>query len=478
MTEHMTDHLKTVFAERQIRIDTTQYDLLARMLGDVESVALWDDAPAVARSRTIVVDEPPRLLQVEAFCRTLPATAVVVIPFSENPAFDFLKSKLRGYGMIGAQAPHAPHQIWWGGPQPAAPAPDSRSILKSHIVSCVRRNSPEEETAIGFETALAALNMSSSIARDDFHIAYDHLPNSRSRLLLDAWDRTVKPLIWLDPHCVGNPSSIATDLGHTDFAVTLAPDGGFSTNFLYFGRSDASRDLLKTWKKLCEEFPELPANHLLDAAWSLVTSQRTLVTLWIAPHTGLAVARVAAADLVSASELELTQAALTTPALRSARRAGRSAAPEPQCVLNSRFGGRGPLTLIVLSEHATARETASTMESAVDAFWRFDGGFSAIGVVICQSEKESAETIEKIGDGYFLSVEAGVVLERDIFNALYQRTQDQQLNFVMQRNCARKRTGGGNEIEIARSQVTYLDSSTAKCAERSDELRRPMLKVV
>ena len=38
-----------------------------------------------------------------------------MIPFGENPAFDFLKSKLTEFGTVGACGADGPHELWWGG---------------------------------------------------------------------------------------------------------------------------------------------------------------------------------------------------------------------------------------------------------------------------------------------------------------------------------------------------------------------------
>lgn len=478
----MHDKLKYLFARRQLRIGAEQRDLLAAVLATVltdrDRVTLWDDEDDVGCGGAVIVDEAPRLLQVEAFCRSLPPTATVIIPHSENPAYDFLKSKLHRHGMIGACAPESPHQIWWGGPRPAKPADNCQSILQAHLVSCVQEGTAEEETAILFEKSLTALNISHGIERNDFYVAYERRPDLRSRTLLDAWSRTEKPLIWLDPSSTGNPPAVAVDLSNADFAATLTTDSTFSTNFLYFGRSPVAFELLKTWNNLCQEFPTLTADHLLDAAWSLVTSQRLLVTLWLDPYSGPAIKPRGAADADAISTLDRSPEIVDNPALREARKAGRSAAPEPQCILNSRFGGRGPLTLTILSEGATARETADTMHSAADAFFRFDGGFASLGIVICRNKAEVEATVRKIGDGFFLCVRAGLVLEDSIFNALYERTQDHELGYAMHRHGGHRQTSTGNDIAVTRSQVMFFNAIVAKDANRPPSHPSPALKLV
>lgn len=474
----MHDKLDNLFARRQLRIGAGQRDLLARILRDIESLAVWDDEERICHGGAVVVDEPPRLLEVDAFCRSLPPTTIVVIPQSENPAFDFLKSKLRRHGLIGASAPDSPHQIWWGGPKPVKAAETCQSILEAHLVSSVRKDTPEEETAIKFEKSLAALNVSHSIKRHDFYVAFAHEPGLRSQTLLEVWSQTEKPLIWLDPHSTGNPPAVSIDLSIADFAATSTPNGTFSTNFLYFGRSRVAFELLKAWNNLCLEFRTLPADHLLDAAWSLVSSQRMLVTLWLDPCGGAALSQVGEMAPDTASTDDMSPQTFDNQGQREARRAGRSAPPEPQCILDSRFGGRGPLTLIILSQFATARETARTMHSAVDAFSRFDGGFASLGIVICRNETEIEETTQKIGDGFYLCARSGVFLEDNIFGSLYERMQDRELGYAMHRNCESRQTRTGNNIVVTRSQVMFLNSVFSKSTGQTRCDRRPMLRVV
>ncbi|MBI1203224.1 MAG: hypothetical protein GC182_12000 [Rhodopseudomonas sp.] len=474
----MQDKLKTLFARRQLRIGADQRDRLAQILGDASSVTAWDDDNGFGHGDVVIIDEPPRLLQVEGFCRSLPTTAIVVIPQSENPAFDFLKSKLHRHGMIGACAPTSPHQIWWGGPQPVRPVNNCRSILQAHLVSSVQEGTAEDETAVMLEQALAALKISHSIERHDFYVAYERKPDLRSKTLLAAWDRSEKPLLWLDPSSTGMPPALAINLSNVDFAATLTPDGTFSTNFLYFARTPVAHELLKTWNNLCQEFPTLPAGHLLDAAWSLVASQRLLVTRWLAPYRGPAVGTRNMATANAGSTLDQTPNMLDNPAQREARKAGRSAAPEPQCILNSRFGGRGPLTLTILAEFASAHDIADTMHSAVDAFFRFDGGFASLGIVICRNKAETDATLRKIGDGFFLCVRAGLVLEDRVFNTLYEQNQDRKLGYAMHRQCGHRRTSTGTDIAVTRSQVTFVNSIVANDTGRPTTRQSPALRLV
>src|SRR5215471_7952551 len=63
----------------------------------------------------VIVLEPPTGTGAELFARALDDGTIVVIPFGENPAFDFLKAKLTDFGTVGSCGAEGPHELWWGG---------------------------------------------------------------------------------------------------------------------------------------------------------------------------------------------------------------------------------------------------------------------------------------------------------------------------------------------------------------------------
>src|ERR1700676_2299535 len=89
--------------------------LVRRYCGTV----LWDGASAVtAPAMAVVVLNSATAPRIETLAGSLHENSVVIVPFCENAAFDFLKSKLHAYGSIGSQGKTAPHHVWWGGVRP------------------------------------------------------------------------------------------------------------------------------------------------------------------------------------------------------------------------------------------------------------------------------------------------------------------------------------------------------------------------
>ena len=92
----------------------------------------------------VIVADPPSGARAELFCRALPAGCLVAIPFGENPAFDFLKSKLTGFGTIGPCGADGPHELWWGGLEWPAPQPgDPSTAALPRVISCYPRGGGE-----------------------------------------------------------------------------------------------------------------------------------------------------------------------------------------------------------------------------------------------------------------------------------------------------------------------------------------------
>ena len=457
----MTDTLKALLTERGHQIGDTQLQRLCECAEIDDAVTVWDKDSDISQSSVVLVDEAPNPPQVHALRRALSPQATVIIPYSENPAFDYLKSRLRCRGVIGTQAPEAPHLIWWGGRSSKAPKSCIGDLLNAHVVSCVRPNTPQDTTAALFAKALDVFGISYTIERDEAFISCDESAPMRSRLLLAAWETTTKPLIWLDPHSTADLTSLDIDVTRADFAAVLS-SSGLSTGFLYFGRTPAALDLLKNWQSLCVEYPRLSAEYLLDAAWAMVSSQRTLVTKWLSPQ------RPASDDARGSDPWPhaFEQHMLTTPGQRRARKAGRTGSPEPHCIVNSRFAGRGPL-LLVTHAQGSAAQTANLVRSAATAFAAKDGGFSCLGILVCHDTSEAAEAVRLTNDGWILYALPGLALEPDTFQRLSAYSDADRPQFLMAETSGQRRTSTGVSIEAKNAKAIFGRASAFNNGEDS-----------
>lgn len=135
MTDEDLDRLLRSGGVRLGRAQRDRLDWLFKQYG-----APRDDFSECRRSGVIILKEPPSGAAAELFCRSLTPACAVVIPGSENPGFDFLKSKLTEFGTVGPCGADGPHEMWWGGIgwSKFLSAADS-STVRPRIVSCYPR---------------------------------------------------------------------------------------------------------------------------------------------------------------------------------------------------------------------------------------------------------------------------------------------------------------------------------------------------
>jgi len=459
-------------AEHRLRIGHVQLKHLSIIATDRGPLCRWTRGLEVAPNAVVVVDDVLNPPQVHALRRTLGPEGLVILPFGESPAFDYLKSTLRSHGVIGATAPDSPHQIWWGGRTVAAPAGWYENLLRSHVVTCVKPNSEGDLNAPLFAKGLDIVGISYAIERDEGFGTPQESRDLRSRLLLAAWEQTEKPLVWLDPSGTVDLKNIALNIPDADFAV-VPTTAGFSTNLLYFGRSQAAHDLLTCWHNLAIEFPRLPASYLLDTAWALVSAQRPLVTQWLAPQVGSASKR----DMSGCPPQAIEHLMLTSTAQNQARKAGRTGAPEPHCIIKSRFDGHGPLMLIVTTE-GLARDIATTVESAIDAFDEADGGFSSLGIVICQNQREIGEALRLASQGWVLYALPGLTFDPHVFRTLASRLHGDRPEFIYQESYGQRHTATGIALQATRAKAVFGTIASFKTWAAATTRQTSLLKLV
>lgn len=450
----MKNNYLAVYERNDIKIGPTQVAVLHDLIGG-DKIACWSAGDDIASADIVIIDEVPKGFQIEGICRAVSRDATVVIPYSENPQFDSLKSYLNCHGTIGSSAPEAPHHIWWGGTSAAAAGHAADALRSAHIVSCVRRQTHEERDALAFSKALMAMGISYTIDLSEPHVYRDDRSAIRSQTLLRAWEGGNKPLIWLDPVGDIDLSTINPTLCGADFAAIYEPGEGFSTALLYFGRSRAAHELLKHWNNLCEEFPHLPANFVLDVAWAMISAQRMLVTRWLSSRSCQSVVAGARAHPVAPSLVEQNSIECRSPGFRRARRAARVGAPEPQSILKGRIAGGDPITFMTVSEAASARDVAILTEDVLGAYSRSNGVFGPLAIVVCQDPKEAAEAIEATGNGWILFAWPGIHIDAHIFESISRFETTQSLVYLGDRAGKSARTASGQTLTVSKSSMVF-----------------------
>ncbi|MFN5523405.1 hypothetical protein [Bradyrhizobium sp.] len=383
----------------------------------------WDRLSEACGGRTILVLDPPTGAGAELLVSSLTSHDAVVIPLGENPAFDFLKSKLTEFGTVGASA-DGPHELWWGGlgwPAPVgAHRPDALRVVSCHArtigdlhIYHLRRSL--ERLGLAFE-----IEASDSGSGDRLTAA------DRADFVTRMWQRHKQPLLFVEPDVMLQAVPDLPELTGCDFAVHKWNGWEMSARTLYFGRSKAAETMLRTWSELARTFPDVWDGYLIDQAWSAVTSQIALDTVWL-PRSYHAVAgQLAARSAVVVHNLKPTSGDLGpdpdfATMVRPARRAGRVGASDALLVLCSGANSDKAVTVILREvDGRSARETADSIDAVTRAFVADCGGFGRLELSLCswQPEARIAREAAFLADNMVFEVVPGQHLPENLFRTI------------------------------------------------------------
>lgn len=368
-----------------VRLGPRQRQRLAWLCARNGPPRIWDARAALPDGvRSLIVTEAPSGPRVERLCRALAPDGVVIIPAAENPAFDLLKSKLTDFGTVGAAGADGPHELWWGGLRwrdVSPPQAGDGPLIVSGYCGCDR-------AADRLAGMLARLGLRFDIRALDVPIAA--VPAAQVALILDAWRRSDGPVLWLDAAARVHGVPALPSATGCDFAVHKRRRCEFSPGTLYFGRSAAAEALLQTWYGLARISPDVAGNLLLDQAWSLVSSQSALDTVWLPPSYHAACAAAGEPPVIE-QEIAAPTGGAMPASLEAARRASRTGAPEPHLVLVAPSGRHGPVTVMMRDiRDVPAAAVAAAVEAAADAFASHNGGFSQFELALCQWDEDIA----------------------------------------------------------------------------------------
>ncbi|MEW6639372.1 MAG: hypothetical protein AB1586_02620 [Pseudomonadota bacterium] len=386
--------------------------------------AIWDGPDSrIDGQRLVMALEPPTGPRAELFFRALHDHSVVVVPFGENPAFDFLKSKLIDFGTIGAAGREGPHEVWWGGPSWSAIAPPAEAAALPRVESCYARALGADHIT-HLARSLTALALDFDIEAID--AAAGALPGrDKADFILRMWEKHDRPILWLDADTVMLAPPQLPAAFDCDFAVHKWNRWEMSTRVLYFGRSPAAEALLRTWREFSHAYPSVWDGHALDQAWSLVSSQMALDTLWL-PRGYHALQGDQGARPVILHKRATTTADLGPDggfpkALRTARRACRTGAPESLIVIKAPEATTQPVTVILHDiQTAGARAVAKSVEAVASAFAADPAGFSHLELSLCpwQDDAKATAAAAAASRHRILEIAPSDAVASDIFRTL------------------------------------------------------------
>jgi hypothetical protein len=395
---------------------------LRQLVGRHRDVVVWDGSSRVHGPDLAVIvltaATPPRI---DTLIRSLDENSIIILPFGENPAFDFIKSKLYSYGSIGSQGAQAPHHVWWGGVKPLAVPTGLHRRDDTLYLSSFLRSFPFEDRPATLASEMKQLGLQIVIEGMDMTA-----PSSRMfkiDFIIRQWELANRPVFWIAPHATVSRHPVLPQALGCDFAAYKWRSGQIDTGLLFFHQTEPARALLDAWQNLSRNYPDVPEDFLLDQAWTLVASQRQLETAWLpddywrsansGPKNRSAVIQYDHRAVSLASEQSV--------ALRfqRARRHGRHHAPEPHLIVQGGSQAGWPITVLIRDVLAAdATNVAGAVEAAAQAFATNPGAFSKMEIVLGAWD-EDVDSVMEIADGSFaLLTDPSERLQGDAFSKL------------------------------------------------------------
>lgn len=426
--------LNRLLDSNHIRLGERHRNHLDWLVAHFGKPVIWSGAESVTSgSRLIVVVEPPTGPQVDLLVRSLHAACAVIIPFGENPAFDFLKSKLKDFGTIGSSGFDGPHELWWGGLHWSS-LPHRGPEQLPLIVSCHPR-SAGDDAASGLRQSLIALGLDFLIEAIDTASPNQMLGREKTKFILNAWETSRRPILWVEPDSILESSPVLLTRVNCDFAVHKWNRCEMSARTLYFGRSAAAETLLRTWHDFATGYPAVWDGYALDQAWSLISSQLPINTVWLPrSYHEASGGRGRRSNPVIIQRVDATTSDLGPDqgfprALRAARRASRTGAPEALVAIKSQQEQKSEQDLrcavtVILRDiqSADARTVAAAVDSVVAAFKKDSGGFGQLELSLClwREDLNAATAVATVAKNKILNVTPAEKLSSNLFRSFAQ----------------------------------------------------------
>jgi len=399
---------------------------------------VWEDDGSIGRAeKLLIVTKPLTGPQVDLLCRSLQPDSVVVIPFGENPVFDFLKSKLVDYGIAAPSGADGPHQMWWGGlnGNGFGQATHAQPPLIVSGYPC----DADTKDVDRLTNSLHALALDHVVEPIDGTTSERMAGIRKIKFILDMWEKTRRSILWVDPDAIFMRAPSLLETVECDIALHKWLGWEIATRTLYFGRSAAAEAVLRTWLRLTESFPAVWEGYLLDQAWSLVTSQMPLRTIWLprgyhASHEdSMGGDTSVVVHNLSAGTRELSPSRDFPNPLRTARRAGRTGTPEPHLVMASSTGCHGAIVALIRDVHsADAHAVASAVEDVASAFVRDPGGFNQLELSLCRWNQDfkAALSVADREDAWVLVIDPAERVPESIFRDIGKRMETRPSNRI------------------------------------------------
>lgn len=422
MTDETHANLDRLLQAGGIRLGRPQRDRLGWLTSQYGAPTL-DGSSEGQRNGIIILKEPPSGAAAELFYRSLTPGCAVVIPRSENPGFDFLKSKLTEFGTVAPCSADGPHEMWWGGIgwSKFLSAADA-CTARPRIVSCYPRGN-DDGAARGLRQSLERLQLSHHIEPIETQFDDRILCFEKAEFMLRMWDKYREPLLFVEADATLREAPLLPSFLGCDVALHKWNRWEMSARTLYLGRSQHAEMLLRTWQQLAASYPAIWEGYLLDQAWSLTSSQVPLDTVWLprSYHTlrgDLGAARATILHDRQTTTLELGPDPAFASLVRTARRAGRTGARDAFMVMISDERSAGGIAVILRDISAgDAGQVAATVEAVTGAYAADCGGYGRLELSLCAWQEDVGAVREAAAQAHYriLEIAPGQRIANDFF---------------------------------------------------------------
>ncbi|MDA9510405.1 hypothetical protein XI09_38310 [Bradyrhizobium sp. CCBAU 11386] len=424
MTDGTHANLDRLLQSGGVRLGRAQRDRLGWLVNQYGAPTL-DDVSEGRRNGVIILKEPPSGAVAELFYRSLNPGCAVVIPFSENPGFDFLKSKLTEFGTVGPCGADGPHEMWWGGIgwSKFLTAADT-STLRPRIVSCYPRGG-DEAASLRLRQSLERLRLDCHIEPIETQLGDRILCFEKAEFMMRMWNKYREPLLFVEADAVLREAPLLPSFLGCDVALHKWNRWEMSARTLYLGRTKGAEMLLGVWQQLAASYPAIWEGYLLDQAWSLTSSQVPLDTVWLprsyhALKGDLGAMRATILHDQQTTTLELGPDPGFAGVVRTARRAGRTGARDAFMVMTSKAETGNGIAVILRDISASdAGAVAATVEAVTGAYAADCGGYGRLELSLCAWQDDVGAAREAAAQARYriLEIAPGQRIANDFFAA-------------------------------------------------------------
>ncbi|MFT4117790.1 hypothetical protein [Bradyrhizobium sp.] len=422
MTDGTHANLDRLLQSACIRLGRPQHDRLNWLIAQYGAPTL-DSTPDGRSGNVIILGEPLSGAAAELFYRSLNPASAVVIPRSENPGFDFLKSKLTEFGTVGPCGAEGPHEMWWGGIGwskflASADAPAARP----RIVSCHPRGS-DATAAFALRHSLERFDLDCHIEPIETQFSDRVLCFEKAEFMVRMWNKYREPLLFVEAGAVLREAPLLPSFLGCDVALHKWNRWEMSARTLYLGRTDGAEALLRTWQQLAASYPAIWEGYLLDQAWSLTSSQMPLDTVWLprsyhALKGDLGAMRATILHERQTTTMELGPDPAFAGIVRTARRAGRTGARDAFMVMTSKAEAGSGIAVILRDVSASdAGTVAATVEAVTGAYAADCGGYGRLELSLCAWQEDAGAAREAAAQARYriLEIAPGQQIANDFF---------------------------------------------------------------